>query len=206
MNRSIMIFIGILVMTSFTLAATTGSISGKVTGVPAPHAMPGAFAQPPAPSVVYAILTGEHPAAPAQTVIVDQQWGAFNPQVAAVAVGGTVEFRNNDTVKHNVKWDAIGEDKALAHDLGSWQPGQTVRYTFTHAGAIHLECALHPHMSGWIMVVPTPYYAVTSPNGTFTITHLPSGKYRLVAWHAHLPSKSQAVAVEGNSVNVTVKF
>jgi hypothetical protein len=36
-------------------------------------------------------------------------------------------------------------------------------------------------MEGWIYVVDNPYYAITGPDGKFSITDVPPGDYTLVA-------------------------
>jgi plastocyanin len=207
MSNIVKLILSVCALASLAIAASTGSLSGKVTGVPAPKALPGAFAAPPAASVVYAVpVKGSAAASTPRTVFVDQQWSAFSPQIIAVSVGDTVEFRNDDTVKHNVHWTAIGGDKSLAHDLGNWPPGKSVRYTFTHPGAIHLQCTLHPEMSAWLIVVPSAYYAVTASNGSFTLKDLPAGEYKLVAWHENLAPKSQVVSVTAKAQSVLFKF
>jgi hypothetical protein len=38
-------------------------------------------------------------------------------------------------------------------------------------------------MESWGLAVDNPYYALTGPEGTFTITDVPPGEYTLVAWH-----------------------
>jgi hypothetical protein len=39
-------------------------------------------------------------------------------------------------------------------------------------------------MSGIILVLPTPYFAVTDADGRFTLRDLPAGAYSVSAWHA----------------------
>jgi hypothetical protein len=40
-------------------------------------------------------------------------------------------------------------------------------------------------MAAKIKVLDTPYYAVTAPDGGFTIDGLPPGTYDVEAWHPH---------------------
>jgi hypothetical protein len=43
--------------------------------------------------------------------------------------------------------------------------------------------------------VGNPYFAVTGPDGGFSITDLPPGTYDVVAWHPHMAIRSKRVTV-----------
>jgi hypothetical protein len=60
-------------------------------------------------------------------------------------------------------------------------------------------------MEGHVVVVETPYYAVSGKDGGYTIKGVPAGKYGLKIWHEKL--KGQDVAVEvPEKGSVTVDF
>ena len=46
-----------------------------------------------------------------------------------------------------------------------------------------MQCGFHAYMESWGMAVDNPYYVVTGKEGTFTLTDVPPGTYKLVAWH-----------------------
>jgi hypothetical protein len=46
-----------------------------------------------------------------------------------------------------------------------------------------MQCGFHAYMESWGLAVDNPYYAVTGPDGAFTIPEVPPGEYTLVAWH-----------------------
>jgi len=94
-----------------------------------------------------------------------------------VQQGTTVDFKNDDNVGHNVYWPAVHHDKKLAHNMGTWPQGQSKPFTFTEVGDVPLLCNVHPEMSGYIFVVPTPYFAVTDKEGNFVIKNVPPGIY-----------------------------
>lgn len=147
-------------------------------------------------SVVYiAAIPGKTFPAPAKQFKMDQQWLEFKPHVLAVPVGATVEFANNDTVTHNVNWPSIGGDKALKKNLGKAKPGQSLTYKFTHAGVVPILCDMHPDMSAFIVVTPTPYAAVTNRGGKYTIKDVPPGHYRLIAWHEGHKTAEKTITV-----------
>ena len=46
-----------------------------------------------------------------------------------------------------------------------------------------MQCGFHAYMESWGMSVDNPYYAVTGPDGSFSLSDVPPGAYTLVAWH-----------------------
>ena len=58
-----------------------------------------------------------------------------------------------------------------------------------------VRCDVHPWMSAWVGVFDHPWFAVTGDDGSFTIPHVPPGKYTLVAWQEVLPQQEQQINV-----------
>ena len=145
--------------------------------------------------------------APKEPVVVDQRKMAFIPHVIAVQQGTTVEFLNSDPVGHNVYWPSISGNKKLAHNLGTWPRGEKKPFQFNDVGVASLLCNVHPEMSGYVVVSPTPYFAVTDKNGNFEIKNIPAGKYTLKTWSEDGKPTTQAVDVSGATatVELTVK-
>lgn len=186
------------------VAMAAGGIHGKINAGPPPKALPGAFPPPPPRSVVWAV--GPDSAAPSKTYVMDQKWTAFQPHVLVVPVGSTVRFKNNDTVKHNVYWHSIGGNRALAKNLGNWNPGQSVSFRFTHPGVVHVRCQLHPDMGAYVVIVPTPYFTISKRSGAYTLKNLPPGRYRVVAWHERRREQSRSITVGANETTVNFKL
>ncbi len=145
--------------------------------------------------------------APKDHVVVDQKKMAFIPHVVAVQQGTTVEFLNSDPVGHNVYWPSISGNKKLSHNLGTWPKGEKKPFQFNDLGTASLLCNVHPEMSGYVVVVPTPYFAVTDKDGNFQIKNIPAGKYTLKTWSEDGKPTSQAVDVSAATatVELTVK-
>jgi hypothetical protein len=55
---------------------------------------------------------------------------------------------------------------------------------FDKVGVVKIGCNIHDWMAGIILVLPTPHFTVTDPEGRFTLRDLPAGTYTLSAWHA----------------------
>ena len=144
---------------------------------------------------------------PTTKPVVDQAKMTFVPHVAVVQVGTTVEFLNSDPVGHNVYWPSISGNKKLAHNLGTWPKGEKKAFQFNDVGVAGLLCNVHPEMNGYVVVVPTPYFAVTDKNGNYDIKNVPAGKYTLKTWSEDGKVTTQAVEVAagGATADLTVK-
>jgi plastocyanin len=122
-----------------------------------------------------------HPAPPAtgRRVEMRQENKTFKPHVVAIPVGGTVTFPNLDPIYHNVFSNFSGQ----AFDLPLYAPNTTKSVVFVKPGTVQVFCQIHATMSAIIQVVPTPWYALTPPSGTFSMDNVPPGDYELRIFH-----------------------
>ena len=139
--------------------------------------------------------------------VMDQTKMTFSPHVMVVQVGTTVEFLNSDPVGHNVYWPSISGNKKLAHNLGTWPKGEKKSFQFSDVGVASLLCNVHPEMNGYIVVAPTPYFAVTDKSGNYEIKNVPPGKYTLKTWSEEGKVTTQVVEVGegGTTADLIVK-
>ncbi len=128
-------------------------------------------------AVVY--LEGAPRSVPALKAVVDQRDKMFVPHVSVVTRGTTIQFPNNDTVFHNV----FAYFQAQKFDLGMYPRGASKSVKFDKTGVVALLCNVHSDMSAYIMIVDTPFYAVTDKQGHFHIPDVPPGEYTLHVWH-----------------------
>ncbi len=49
--------------------------------------------------------------------------------------------------------------------MGTWPKGEVRSFKFDTPGVVPLLCNVHPEMSGFIVVSPTPYYAEADASG-----------------------------------------
>ena len=145
--------------------------------------------------------------APAQHVVIDQKKMEFIPRVVVILQGTTVDFTNSDPVGHNVYWPSISGNKKLTHNLGTWPKGEKKSFQFNDLGVASLLCNVHPEMSGYVVIVASPYFAVTDKDGNYEIKNVPAGKYTLKSWSEDGKPTTQSVdvAASGASADITVK-
>jgi plastocyanin len=124
-------------------------------------------------------LSGAPPATPAETASIAHKKKTFVPHVMAVRTGSKVSFPNLDPFFHN----AFSNYDGQVFDIGLHPPGSRREVLFGRAGIVRLFCNIHPTMSAIIVVLDTPYFAVTNPQGEFKIPSVPPGDYRLHVFH-----------------------
>jgi plastocyanin len=126
---------------------------------------------------------------------------AFEPRVAVVPAGGTVEFPNQDPVFHNV-FSVSGENR---FDLDLYKKPKSGAWVFRHPGLVRVYCNIHPQMSAYVLVRDNPFWARPSADGGFEIPDLPAGTWVVKAWHERAGEASQAVTVtEGGVLDVSL--
>jgi len=185
MKRNVLV--AMMIIAALALAAQAGTISGKVSGVAGE-------------SVVYVdTIAGKTFPAPTQSPVIDQKGLLFQPHIVAVQVGTTVQFLNSDSVAHNVFWTSVGGNKKLGHNLGTWPKGEKRPFKFDNPGAVALLCNVHHEMAGYVVVSPTPYFAVTDKSGEYKIENVPDGSYSVVAWHEGAKNSTKPVTVSGDT-------
>ncbi len=55
-------------------------------------------------------------------------------------------------------------------------------------------------------MLPHPYYSMTSESGKFSITNIPTGKYRLIAWHPFGTNEKDVQIEESQMLTVNIDF
>lgn len=168
---------------SLATAAFAGTIEGKVS---------------PGGSVVFVdVIPGRTFPASTQQPVISQKGLTFNPHLTVVQQGTTIQFENDDSVQHNVFWPSVGGNKKFAHNLGTWPKGEKRPFKFDQAGVVPLLCNVHPEMSAYIVVSPTPYFAQADGSGNYKIDNVPDGNYSITAWHEGTKQQSKPVQVSG---------
>ena len=157
-------------------AAAQGSVSGQVSLLE----RPGEQTEDLADVIVWLEPTGGTRVRTSPTTTTIQLQGRqFSPRVRAVPQGSKVEFPNADSFSHNV----FSKAPDGAFDTGVFPRGRTKDQTFKESGIFPIYCNIHPRMTGYVVVLATPYYAQGGEDGRFAVTGVPAGSYLLHVWH-----------------------
>ena len=162
----------------------------------------GVLATNPPLAVVY-LETGEPKSQSLPTRQVTQKELNFVPTLLAVEVGTTVEFPNEDDTYHNI----FSYSPAKRFDLGRYRPDERPipAQVFDKPGLVTLRCDIHEHMRGLILVLDTPHFTTTDPNGHFRLTGIPPGHYTLRVWVDSRTTREQPVELK-NGATLRVDF
>jgi plastocyanin len=156
----------------------------------------GVIATSPQIAVVY--LEGSFPktGAPAMKKM-DQKDLTFVPLLLPVQIGTKVEFPNLDDTYHNI----FSYSPTKRFDLGRYRSEERPipSQIFDAPGLVTLRCDIHEHMRGLILVLDTPYFVRTEPDGRFRLTGLPAGSYKLKAWLDSRTTLERAVEVKAGA-------
>lgn len=180
---------------SCSVVLFAGDIKGNLTAKGVKHA---------GDAVIYIDkIAGKTFEPPKKHARMDQKNLVFIPHVLPVVAGTTVDFLNSDDVLHNV----FTPDKcAEKFNLGTWPKGQVRSYAFKQAGCTAVMlCNVHPEMEAYIVALETPYFAVSSKDGSYEIKNVPPGTYALKIWHERLKGPPATVEVPEKG-EVTVNF
>lgn len=129
-----------------------------------------------------------------KTALLDNKNCLFAPHVQVVRVGSELLLLNSDPILHDVH-ARLGPETLFNVGLPSWRQ---VKKRLDRPGIVAIECeVLHTWMSAYIVVTPSPHYAVTDKKGEFVIEEVPAGTYRLEVWHEKLGSLAESVTVTG---------
>jgi plastocyanin len=161
-------------------AAQGGGVKGKVTVT---------GKRTSADVVVYLAAPGLALAPSKVPIEMDQKGLQFRPHVIAVVRGTAIRFLNNDQEDHNVYSPEGG------YNLGTWPPGQTRDQVFDRPGVYTQLCRVHPDMEAFVVVLDTPYFAVTDATGAYEIKGVAPGAYTLTTWGKRLKKVEQPLTI-----------
>lgn len=110
----------------------------------------------------------------------------FIPHILVVPQNAKVEFPNADSIMHHVY--SFSKSKTFELKLYREQPQSSV--VFEQTGVVELGCNIHDWMLSFIVVVDSPFYAITDEQGQVTL-NVESGEYTLNLWHEGFTDFSQ---------------
>ena len=143
---------------------------------------------------------------PTQKVTIAQQGCRYIPHVAAAMVGQPVEFLDNDDTMHNIH--------PIPRNNKEWNQSQmpnggAFARSFTAAEImIPVKCNQHPWMKMYLSVLSNPFFAVTGPDGSFSLHGVPPGTYTLAAVHEKYGEQEIKITVgpKDNKQGITFDF
>lgn len=126
-------------------------------------------------------------------VIIHQSGCRYQPHVAGIMAGETLEIRNDDPTEHNIHAIGMQNDQWNESQMPKASP---IYKKFDHPEImLPLKCNQHPWMKMYVNVVANPFYAVTDADGKFAIKGLPPGEYTVAFVQEKLGEQDQKITL-----------
>lgn len=130
---------------------------------------------------------------PSDPVVLDQQGCIYHPHVIGIQVGQPLEIVNSDETLHNIH---AMPKKNKEFNIGQPVKGLKTQRKFDAAEVmVPFKCDVHKWMNSYAGVLEHPFFAVSGPDGAFTIDGVPPGSYVVEVWHEQLGTKEMNVTV-----------
>lgn len=148
-------------------------------------------------------LDGQQTAAtPTADVVIAQEDKEYDPYVTPLLVGTRVLFPNRDNIQHHLY--SLSKPKRFEKPL--YASGAEESIVFDVPGVVTLGCNIHDWMIAYVVVLTTPWFAKTGPEGTAELAALPAGRYRLEAWHPRLAKVATQEITVTDGARATAEF
>src|SRR5262249_28597918 len=102
-----------------------------------------------------------------------------------------VEWPNNDDIFHNV----FSMSESNPFDLDLYKHPTVKSWTFKNPGRVDVFCSIHANMNCVVLVLSNQFFSVADAKGSYSITNVPAGTYKLKAWHERMPAQTQEITV-----------
>ncbi len=134
-----------------------------------------------------------------EIVVIGQLGKSFTPYVSVSQVKSQVDFVNQDDITHHIY--SAGSENKFSFKIRAGQTNSSAQ--FDHVTEVAMGCNIHDWMSGFLLVVDTPYFGKTDQQGLVSFIIAKQGRYKVVVWHPQMQTidnrMSKDVTVLANS-------
>lgn len=106
------------------------------------------------------------------TVTLDNSKCRFEPHALGVRTTQTLQIKNSDPMGHNTNVALTDGAFNTIIPAGTTSDRKAGSPELT---PVQVKCNIHDWMTGWLLVRPDPYFAISDKNGKFEIKNLPAG-------------------------------
>lgn len=116
---------------------------------------------------------------------INQEGKKFAPYVTVMQKGQSITFNNKDDITHHIY--SVSGDNRFEFKLKA--NSTKVTQSMESAEEVAMGCNIHDWMSGYALVVDTPYFGKTDDKGRLTLPLASLGEYIVTVWHPQLDVK-----------------
>ncbi len=137
-----------------------------------------------------------------EKLLLDNRKCRFDPHVAVLTSGSTVEAINSDAFFHTTHLYSGPLSRNLSLHVGG-----KASHPLQRPGFVIVKCDVHGWMKAFIRVDNHPFHAVSGADGKFQIRDIPEGSYTLEVWHEYYGEQKLAVSVQaGKTVSMEIAY
>jgi plastocyanin len=150
-------------------------------------------------------ITGKSTGESAEPIVLDQKGCEYVPYVTAVQTKQKITIRNSDPLLHNVHIMPAADGNKPESNNAQMAGAADITVSFAaEEDFLKFKCDVHPWMFAYVTVVDSPYFSVSDKDGSYKISNVPPGKYKIEAEHRKAGKVVQEVEVKDG--NVTQDF
>ena len=118
----------------------------------------------------------------------------FGPHVSAAVKGQKLGIVSKDPVLHNTHLYSGAKLKTM-YNIALPLQDKVIKKRLKKDGVVTVKCDAHEWMLGYVYVAKSPYVTVSAADGSYTISDVPPGNYKVTIWHEKLGEVSKDVTV-----------
>ena len=139
-------------------------------------------------------------------LMIDQIGKKFAPYVTVMQKGQAINFNNHDDITHHIYSVSGGNRFEFKLKAGMNKTTDAMQVT----DEIAMGCNIHDWMSGYALVVDTPYFGRSNEHGQVVFQLHELGDYQLTVWHPQLNEPhnriSEQVIIDKNILSATYQI
>jgi len=118
----------------------------------------------------------------------------FGPHVSAAVKGQKLGIVSHDPVLHNTHLYS-GDKLKTMYNIALPLQDKVIKKKLKKSGVVTVKCDAHEWMLGYVYVGTNPYVTISADDGSFTLSDVPPGSYKVTIWHEKLGKVSKDVTV-----------
>ena len=125
-----------------------------------------------------------------EKLVIDQKDKKFVPYITVIQKGQEVLFENKDDITHHI-YSVSGENRfEFKLKAGASKSVDAMQAT----EEVAMGCNIHDWMSGFVLVVDTPYFGKTNKQGIVTFNLENTDEYKVTVWHPQLDTQTRKLS------------
>ena len=121
----------------------------------------------------------------------------FVPRVQVARTLSQVTVTSQDETLHTTH--AYDDRQRTSFNIAIPVPGLEIKRPLRRPGVVRIECDSHGWMRGWVYVTGD-VGTVSRTDGSFELSGIPAGTYKLLIWHERYEGMPQQVTVTGGTI------